>query len=77
MEMVILVVIVLAVAAYYGFTKSLETGANIANREVEHLDNMHKVAIVTRTAKMADKIDEDTVEKAAAVKAKMAELFKD
>lgn len=74
MEMVILVVIGLAVAAYYGFTSSLEKGAKIATDEVEHLADVHQVSIIQRTAKLEAKIDDATVAKASAVKAKIAAL---
>lgn len=72
MEIVIILVIGLCILAYYGFLKSLETGANIANREVTHLDDVHMVSMVTRTAKLDEKIDDKTIEKATAVKAKLA-----
>ncbi len=71
MEIVIVLVIALCILAYYGFMKSLETGANIANREVEHLDDVHMVSMVTRTAKLDEKINDETIEKAASVKAKL------
>lgn len=74
MELIIIVVLGLCLLAYYGFLSSLETGAKMANREVEHLDDVHMVSMVTRTAKLDDKIDEKTIEKATAVKAKLAAM---
>ena len=74
MEMVILVVIGLAVAAYYGLTASLEKGAKIATDEVEHLADVHAVSLIQRTAKLDTKINDETVAKAAAVKAKIAAM---
>lgn len=74
MELIILAVLALAILAYYGFLGSLETGAKMANREVEHLDDVHMVSMVTRTAKLDDKIDDATIEKATAVKAKLAAM---
>lgn len=75
MEIVIIAVVILVVATYYGFTKSFETVANIGNREVDYLDAQHKVSIVERTAKMADKINDDNVTKAAEVRKKIDTLF--
>jgi hypothetical protein len=72
MEIILLVVIGIAVLAYYGFMGSLETGAKMANREVEHLDDVHMASMVARTAKMADKISDDDIKKAEEVKAKLA-----
>lgn len=74
METILLVVIALAVLAYYGFTGSLEIGAKMANREVEHLDDVHMASMATRTAKMADKLDDDVITKATEVKAKLAAM---
>jgi len=71
MELIIMLVIGLAVLAYYGFLGSLEKGAVMANREVDHLDDVHMVSMVSRTAKLDDKIDDATIEKATAVKAKL------
>lgn len=74
MELIIVVVIGLCILAYYGFLGSLETGAKMANREVEHLDDVHMVSMVTRTAKLDDKIDDETIKKATEVKAKLAAM---
>lgn len=74
MELVIIIVIALCVLAYYGFMGSLEIGANIANREVMHLDDVHMVSMIERTAKLDDKISDANIEKAAAVKAKLAAM---
>ena len=74
MELIVAVVIGLVILAYYGFLGSLETGAKMANREVEHLDDVHMVSMVTRTANLDDKIDDATIEKATAVKAKLAAM---
>lgn len=74
MELVLIIVIAIAVLAYYGFMQSLEVGANMANREVKHLDDVHMVSMVERTAKLDEKIDDATIAKAAAVKAKLAAM---
>lgn len=74
MELVLILVIVIVVLAYYGFTKSLERGANMANKEMEHLEDVHEVSLVERTAKLDDRIDDATIEKALAVKAKIAAM---
>jgi len=71
METILLLVLVIAVLAYYGFMQSLEVGAGMANREVKHLDDVHLVAITERTAKLADKINDEAVSKAEEVKAKL------
>lgn len=74
METIILVVLIVGIAAYYGFMKSLETGAGMASREVEHLDLQHKVSVAERTASLADRLDDDTLTKAAEVRAKLEAL---
>lgn len=71
MEMVVMVILVIGILAYYGFMKSLETGASMANREVEHLDDLHMVSMIERTAKMSDKISDENITKAEEVKAKL------
>lgn len=74
MELVILVCIGLAVAAYYGLTASIEKAARIATDEVDHLADVHAVSIIQRTAKLDNKINDDVVAKAGAVKAKIAAM---
>lgn len=71
MELVLVIIIAICILAYYGFMKSLETGANIANREVQHLDDVHMVSMIERTAKLDDKISDENIDKAEAVKAKL------
>ena len=72
MDTVILVIIVVGLLAYYGFMASLEKAAQMANREVNHLDDVHLVAITTRTAKLHEKIDDKVIAEAEEVKAKLA-----
>lgn len=76
METIILVVIAIVVLAYYGFTGSLEKGAKIANDEVDHLADVHAVSLIQRTAKLDAKINDETIAKATAVKAKIAAMRK-
>lgn len=76
METVILVIVVVGILAYYGFMASLEKGAEMANREVNHLDDVHMVAITKRTASMEADISDEILTKATAVKAKLAEMRK-
>lgn len=71
MEIVAIIVIAIVVLAYYGFMKSAETIASIGNREVAHLEDVHSVSIIERTAALDSRISEDTAAKAAAVKAKI------
>jgi hypothetical protein len=71
METVILVVLIIGVLAYYGFMRSVETGAKMANTEVEHLADVHMVALIERTSRLDDKINDKTLEKATSVKAKL------
>ena len=61
METVLILIIVLAVLAYYGVLKSIETGANIANREIELLDTQHRVSVHERTAKLSKRVSEETI----------------
>lgn len=74
MEIIILLIVVVAILAYYGFMKSAETLAVIGNREVSHLDRQHKVSIIERTAKLNDRVNEDTITSVAAMKAKLDAL---
>lgn len=74
MEIVILVLVVVAILAYYGFMRSVETGAAMANAEVEHLADVHMVSLVERTARLNEKINDKTIESAAEVKAKLASM---
>ena len=75
MEIVAIIALIVAVLAYYGFMKSAETVANIANREVTHLEDVHTVSIIERTAALDSRISEDTATKAAAVKAKIRAML--
>jgi hypothetical protein len=74
MELVVLLVVVVCILAYYGFMKSLETGAGMANKEVDYLSDVHMVSIAERTAKLGDRINDETVTKAAEVKARLTLL---
>lgn len=76
METVALIIIVVFILAYYGFMASLEKGAEMANREVNHLDDVHMVAITKRTASMEADISDEVIAKATEVKAKLAEMRK-
>jgi uncharacterized protein YbbC (DUF1343 family) len=71
MEMVVMVLVVVAILAYYGFMKSVETGADMANKEVEHLADAHMVSLVERTAQLNSKISDSTIAEAQEVKAKL------
>jgi hypothetical protein len=74
MDLVILVVVVVSILAYYGFMRSLESGAEMANKEVDYLSDVHMVSIAERTAKLGDRISDETVTKANEVKARLAVL---
>lgn len=74
METVILLVVVVAILAYYGFTSSLEKLANMATREVDHLQDHHDVSLAVRTAKLGGKLNDDVVNKATEAKAKLKAL---
>jgi hypothetical protein len=71
METVYLVIVVVAILAYYGFMRSAETAAQMANDEIQHGADVHAVSIINRTARLDDKLTELNVVKAAAVKAKI------
>lgn len=72
MDIVILLLAVVAILAYYGFMRSVETGADMANAEVQHLADVHMVSLVERTARLNDKINDNTIAAASEVKAKLA-----
>lgn len=71
METIFIILIVLAVLGYYGFMRSVETFAKMGNSEVEHLEDVHMVALIERTARLDAKISEETIKSAEAVKAKL------
>tara|TARA_R110000744_G_scaffold178996_1_gene298006 strand:- start:301 stop:537 length:237 start_codon:yes stop_codon:yes gene_type:complete len=76
METVILLVVVVGILAYYGFMASLEKLAEMGNREVSHLDDLHMVTVTRRTSEMSTDISDETIAKAQEVKAKLAEMRK-
>ena len=76
METVILLIVVVGILAYYGFMSSLEKLAEMGNREVSHLDDLHMVAVTRRTADMSTDISNEVITKAQEVKAKLAEMRK-
>lgn len=77
MELIVLIVVVIMVLAYYGFMKSVETGAAIANKEVQLLEDIHSVSVIERTAALDSRISEETAAKAAEVRAKIKALKED
>ena len=62
MDLVILVALVVAIAAYYGFMKSLETGADIANAEVQLQSDIHSVSVIRRTGNLSEKLTDADVD---------------
>jgi short subunit fatty acids transporter len=71
MDLVILVVVIVVILAYYGFMRSVETAANMANDEIQHGADVHAVSIITRTARLSEKLSNADVVKASAVKAQI------
>lgn len=71
MDMVLIILVVVAVLAYYGFMRSVETGARMANSEVEHLADVHQVSLIERTARLEEKISNEKIDKAIEVKSKI------
>lgn len=74
MELVALIIVIVAIAAYYGFMQSAEVVAKIATREVSHLDRQHKVSIIERTSKLNEAVSEDKVAQVAELQAKLDAL---
>lgn len=74
MEIIILVILVIAVAAYYGLMQSVETLAEISSREVSHLNRQHKISVVTRTKELADEVSEEDIVKINELQAKLDSL---
>lgn len=72
METVILLVVIVGILAFYGFMESFAKGARIANKEVDHLVDVHDISIEERTAKMLSRISDRTMTDAAEVRAKLA-----
>lgn len=74
MELVILIVVVVMILAYYGFMRSVEVGARMANEEVEFLSDQHYVSLAERSAKLNARISENTIAEAASCRAKVKAL---
>ena len=74
MDIVILILVVVGILAYYGFMRSVETGAQMANNEVQHMADVHMVSLVERTARLNSRISDRTVTEAQEVKAKLAAM---
>lgn len=74
MELVIMILVAVAILAYYGFMKSVETAAGMANREVSHLEDQHLISILERKAKLGSRINDDTVKAATEADALLATL---
>jgi len=72
MEMLLIIVGLLLVAWFLGFTKAVRTLANTANTEVEVFATTHKVKAAERLAGIT--IDEDQWTKAADVVKKAKKL---
>lgn len=71
MELVALILVTIMILAYYGFMHSVETAADIANAEVQHLADVHMVSLVERTAKLNNKINDEVIKSAEEAKAKL------
>ncbi len=71
MDLILLVALIVAILAYYGFMRSVETGAKMANAEVEHLADVNYVALIERTSRLHSKISDKTIEEATSVRAKL------
>ena len=71
METVLLVIVVVGILAYYGFMRSFEVGARIANDEVTHMDDVHQVSLIERTAKLNSRINDKTLKDALEAKARI------
>lgn len=74
METIIIVLVVTAIAIYYGLAKLLDKVARIGDRELDYLDEQHEAAIINRKAKGADKLTDENVAKAAEFSAKLKAL---
>ena len=74
METVIIVVVLLAVAIYYGLAKLLDKVARIGDRELDYLDEQHEAAIINRKERGADKLTDENVAKAMEFSAKLAAI---
>lgn len=71
METVIIVLVLLAVAIYYGLAKLLDKVARIGDRELDYLDEQHEAAIINRKAKGAEKLTDENIAKATEFSAKL------
>lgn len=74
MDLVLIILVVVAILAYYGFMRSVETAAQMGNAEVEHLADVHMVSLAERTAKLNEKINDSVIKDAAEAKAKLAAM---
>lgn len=64
METVLLVIVLVIVAWFFGFIKSIRKAANMANKEMDFQADNHEVSLVNRRAAM--KITPENVAKAKA-----------
>jgi len=76
MDLAILIIVVVGILAYYGFMRSIEVGARMANEEVEFLSDQHYVSLAERSAKLNARISENTITEAAECRAKVKALRK-
>jgi len=71
METVFIIISVVAILAYYGFMRSFEVAANMVNREIKHAEDVHDVSLISRTARLSDRLSDSEIEKATKVKAQI------
>ena len=74
MELAIIIVVSVAILAYYGFMQSAELVAKMATREVSHLDRQHKVSVIDRMATLDKSLSEEKIASVAAMQAKLDAL---
>ena len=64
MEMVLLVIVLVVVAWFLGFVRSIRKAADMANKEMSYQEVQHEVSLLNRTAEL--KITAENVTKAKA-----------
>jgi len=66
MELAIIVIIVVAVAMYYGLGENLEVSSGMLTRELREAERDQKARIIKKRAGKADKVSDEEFKAAAA-----------
>lgn len=74
MDLVIILVIIVGLGIWYGFGRILDKAAQMGHDEMDYLSDAHFVGIGNRRAKLNEKLSDDSVTKAAELRARLVIL---